>query len=78
MRIAMFSETFLPGTDGVVTRLCGTLKHLEDAGHDVLLFAPKELRQRLHLPRLSEFLPSVLLFIRKRNSHYPYHGSEKF
>ncbi|CAM3899291.1 Glycosyl transferase [Alicyclobacillus pomorum] len=40
MRIAMFSETFLPGTDGVVTCLCGTLKHLGDAGHDVLLFAP--------------------------------------
>ncbi|GMA62566.1 glycosyltransferase family 1 protein [Alicyclobacillus fastidiosus] len=40
MRIAIFSETFLPGTDGVVTRLCNTLKHLEEAGHEVLLIAP--------------------------------------
>ncbi|MCL6547727.1 MAG: glycosyltransferase family 1 protein [Alicyclobacillus sp.] len=40
MRIAMFSETFLPGTDGVVTRLCATLQRLERAGHEVLLFAP--------------------------------------
>jgi glycosyltransferase involved in cell wall biosynthesis len=40
MRIAIFSETFLPGTDGVVTHLCGTLKHLSESGHDVLLFAP--------------------------------------
>jgi glycosyltransferase involved in cell wall biosynthesis len=40
MRIAIFSETFLPGTDGVVTRLCGTLNHLRAAGHEVLLFAP--------------------------------------
>ncbi len=41
MRIAIFSETFLPGTDGVVTRLCGTLKHLNRAGHEVLMFAPE-------------------------------------
>ncbi|QQE80751.1 glycosyltransferase family 1 protein [Alicyclobacillus sp. SO9] len=40
MRIAMFTETFLPGTDGIVTRLCATLKHLEEEGHEVLLFAP--------------------------------------
>jgi len=39
MRIAIFSETFLPGTDGVVTRLCGTLKHLAQE-HEVLMFAP--------------------------------------
>ncbi|MCL6444096.1 MAG: glycosyltransferase family 1 protein [Alicyclobacillus sp.] len=41
MRIAMFTETFLPGTDGIVTRLCATLRHLEEAGHEVLLIAPE-------------------------------------
>jgi glycosyltransferase involved in cell wall biosynthesis len=41
MRIAMFTETFLPGTDGIVTRLCATLKYLADEGHEVLLFAPQ-------------------------------------
>lgn len=40
MRIAMFTETFLPSTDGIVTRLCATLKHLEQEGHEVLLFSP--------------------------------------
>ncbi|QSO53831.1 glycosyltransferase family 1 protein [Alicyclobacillus curvatus] len=40
MRIAMFTETFLPGTDGVITRLLATLRHLSDEGHDVLIFAP--------------------------------------
>lgn len=40
MRIAMFTETFLPGTDGIVTRLCATLEHLEREGHEVLLFTP--------------------------------------
>ncbi len=41
MRIAMFSETFLPGTDGIVTRLCATLRHLEATNHEVLLFVPE-------------------------------------
>lgn len=40
MRIAMFTETFLPGTDGVITRLLATLRHLSEEGHDVLIFAP--------------------------------------
>jgi glycosyltransferase involved in cell wall biosynthesis len=37
----MFTETFLPQTDGIVTRLCATLRHLEAHGHQVLLFAPE-------------------------------------
>ncbi|WP_284200030.1 glycosyltransferase [Alicyclobacillus sacchari] len=36
----MFTETFLPSTDGIVTRLCATLRYLEREGHEVLLFAP--------------------------------------
>jgi len=41
MRIALFTETFLPNTDGIVTRLCATLGYLEEEGHEVLLFAPE-------------------------------------
>lgn len=37
----MFTETFLPGTDGIVTRLCATLNQLAEDGHEVLLFAPE-------------------------------------
>jgi glycosyltransferase involved in cell wall biosynthesis len=40
MRIAMFSETFLPHTDGVVTRLMHTLAELRAAGDEVLVIAP--------------------------------------
>ncbi|WP_258111505.1 glycosyltransferase family 1 protein [Alicyclobacillus sp. SP_1] len=40
MRIAMFTETFLPSTDGIVTRLVATLVRLQQEGHEVLLFAP--------------------------------------
>ncbi|MCY1160136.1 MAG: glycosyltransferase family 1 protein [Citricoccus sp.] len=40
MRIAMFTEVFLPKIDGVVTRVVRTLEQLRDLGHEVLLFAP--------------------------------------
>ena len=41
MRIAYFTETFLPKIDGIVTRLCRTLEQLDDMGHEALIFAPK-------------------------------------
>lgn len=40
MRIAMFTEVFLPKIDGVVTRVLRTLDELSAMGHDVLVFAP--------------------------------------
>ncbi|WP_349827830.1 glycosyltransferase family 4 protein [Brevibacterium litoralis] len=40
MRIALFTETFLPKIDGVVTRLMGTLDELAGMGHEVVVFAP--------------------------------------
>lgn len=41
MRVAMFTETFLPSTDGVVTRLLATLPELRRLGHEVLVLAPE-------------------------------------
>ncbi len=40
MRIAYFTEVFLPKIDGVVTRLTQTLEQLNSLGHKALLFAP--------------------------------------
>jgi glycosyltransferase involved in cell wall biosynthesis len=40
MRIAYFTETFLPKIDGIVTRLTRTLEQLRDLGHEALIFAP--------------------------------------
>lgn len=40
MRIALFTETFLPKVDGIVTRLCHTISHLQANGHEVLIFSP--------------------------------------
>jgi glycosyltransferase involved in cell wall biosynthesis len=40
LRIAVFTETFLPNIDGVVTILCLMLQRLEELGHKVILFGP--------------------------------------
>lgn len=40
MRIALFTEVFLPKVDGIVTRLLRTLEELERNGHEALIFAP--------------------------------------
>lgn len=41
MRIALFTETFIPKVDGIVTTLCQTVNQLERLGHQVLIFAPE-------------------------------------
>ena len=41
MRIALFTETFLPKIDGIVTTLTETVRHLTALGHVVLVFAPE-------------------------------------
>jgi glycosyltransferase involved in cell wall biosynthesis len=40
LRIALITETFLPRIDGIVTRLCHTIRHLRALGHSVLIVAP--------------------------------------
>ena len=41
MRIAFFTETFFPATDGVVTRLKHTIEELLEMGDEMLVIAPK-------------------------------------
>lgn len=41
MRIALFTETFLPKVDGIVTRLRHTVDHLQRLGDQVLVVAPE-------------------------------------
>jgi glycosyltransferase involved in cell wall biosynthesis len=40
MRVALFTETFLPKIDGIVTRLRHTIDHLQRRGHQVWVFCP--------------------------------------
>ena len=42
MRVAIFTETFLPKIDGVVTRVVRTLEQLRALGHEALVFAPHD------------------------------------
>lgn len=41
MRIALFTETFLPKVDGIVTRLSHTVDHLHRLGDEVLVVSPE-------------------------------------
>jgi len=41
MRIALFTEVFLPKVDGVVNTLCRVLEHLQRRGHQSIVFAPE-------------------------------------
>jgi glycosyltransferase involved in cell wall biosynthesis len=40
MKVAIFTETFLPKIDGIVTILCQALERLHERGHQVVLFGP--------------------------------------
>ena len=41
MRIAIFTETFLPKVDGIVTRLKHTVEYLQSFGNEVCVFCPE-------------------------------------
>jgi glycosyltransferase involved in cell wall biosynthesis len=41
LRVAIFTETFLPATDGVVTRLRHTIRELSAMGDEVMVLAPR-------------------------------------
>ncbi len=41
MKIAFFTETFLPKVDGIVTRLTKTIQNLVELGDEVLIFCPE-------------------------------------
>jgi glycosyltransferase involved in cell wall biosynthesis len=40
MKVALFTETFLPKVDGIVTRLRHTVEHLQRLGNQVLVISP--------------------------------------
>lgn len=40
MRIAIVTETFVPATDGICTRLANFVVRLRDVGHDVIVISP--------------------------------------
>lgn len=47
MRIAFFSDTYLPNRDGVVTSIVQLRQELEARGHEVFVFCPGSKKQKL-------------------------------
>jgi len=43
MRVAIFTETFLPKLDGIVSILCLALRRLRERGHQALLIGPPDM-----------------------------------
>jgi len=43
LRIAIFTETFLPKLDGIVSILCLALRRLHERGHQALVFGPPDM-----------------------------------
>jgi len=45
-KIALFTDSYLPTVDGVVTSVLTTRRQLEANGHEVVVFAPEDPRGR--------------------------------
>jgi len=46
MKVALFTDSYLPTVDGVVTSVLTTRRQLEANGHEVYVFAPQDPRRR--------------------------------
>lgn len=65
MRIALFTDSYLPTIDGVVTSVLTTRRQLEADGHEVVVFAPED-------PRRRGFRETGTIYVRaKEFRHYP-------
>ena len=47
MKIALFTETFLPKVDGIVTRLTKTIEFLIKNGDEVIIFCPEGVQNHI-------------------------------
>lgn len=65
MRVALFTDSYLPTVDGVVTSVLTTRRQLEAHGHEVVIFAPED-------PRRREMREAGTIYVRaKEFRHYP-------
>ncbi len=65
MRIALFTDSYLPTVDGVVTSVLTTRRQLEADGHEVVVFAPEDPRRRVHRD------PNTIFVKAHELRHYP-------
>ncbi len=65
MKIALFTDSYLPTVDGVVTSVLTTRRQLEADGHEVVVFAPEDPRRRVHRD------PNTIFVKAHELRHYP-------
>src|SRR2546426_1051471 len=65
VRIALFTDSYLPTVDGVVTSVLTTRRQLEAHGHEVVVFAPEDPRRR------GRREPGTIYVRAKEFHHYP-------
>ena len=41
MKIVIFTDTYYPKVDGIVTSIMNSTRELADKGHEIIIFAPK-------------------------------------
>ncbi len=59
MRIAIFTDTYKPHKDGVITHIEDILKFLTDKGHEITLFVPG--KNKFQIKQISKYLELVEL-----------------
>lgn len=77
LRVAIFTETFLPKLDGVVTIICLTLDHLRSIGAEAIVFSPgKHVESYNSFPVVSvtpgvpmPMYPEITMSVPMRKSH---------
>src|SRR5690625_5996447 len=82
MKIAIVTETFLPSTDGIVTRLKKAIEYFLREGHEVLVIAPDLGVTEYKGAKVIGVKPITFPFYRYRKWGFPsrkvYHELKKF
>ncbi|MEM3781667.1 MAG: glycosyltransferase [Candidatus Micrarchaeaceae archaeon] len=77
MRIAFYSDTYLPAVDGVVTSMLSFKKELENRGHKVFIFASGTLKNKNKYESSSVFIHTGIKFKpypQYSMAMFPYHS----
>lgn len=78
MKIAVITETFLPSTDGVVTRLRAALHWLQQNGHEVFIIAPDLGIDEFEGAKIQGVHARTLFFYRDRKFSLPTSKVKKY
>ncbi|HEU5138611.1 MAG TPA: glycosyltransferase family 1 protein [Bacillales bacterium] len=78
MKIAIITETFLPSTDGIVTRLCASIRWLLNEGHEVLVIAPDLGTTAFEGAEVKGVPPRSFFFYRDKKFAFPHRKVRRY